>query len=80
MVNQKRRESLKSDRLLEGTIPAEPRPLSIQRGEQTEKLTVKFKRSQVSAALPVGKLVPVHVTGKVGDTAFEGLDIIRVIE
>jgi hypothetical protein len=40
---------------------------------------VKFKRSDVIAVLPTGNHVPVHVTGMIGSTPFEGVDIIRVI-
>lgn len=65
---------------LEGTIPAEPRPLSMQRGEDAVKLTVKFNRSKVITALPSGKHVPVHMTGRVGSTAFVGVDFIRVLD
>jgi aspartyl/asparaginyl beta-hydroxylase (cupin superfamily) len=43
-------------------------------------LMVKFRRSAVIALLPEGRHVPVHVTGKVGSTLFEGVDIIRVIK
>jgi hypothetical protein len=43
-------------------------------------LKVKFKRSDVIAVLPAGNHVPVHVTGTVGGTPFEGVDIIRVIQ
>ena len=41
---------------------------------------VKFRRSDVIAVLPAGEHVPVHVTGKIGATTFEGVDIIRVIK
>lgn len=42
-------------------------------------LTVKFRRSEVINLLPPGEKVPVRVTGVVGATTFEGMDIIRVI-
>jgi hypothetical protein len=41
---------------------------------------VKFRRSEVIALLPEGKHVPVHVTGMVNSTTFEGVDVIRVIK
>ncbi|MDH4164481.1 MAG: hypothetical protein OEW15_17605 [Nitrospirota bacterium] len=44
------------------------------------ELKVKFKRSEVIAVLPAGNHVPVHVTGMIAGTAFEGADIIRVIK
>ena len=65
---------------LEGKIPAELRPTSIQCKVDGDTLMVKFQRSAVIALLPAGQQVPVHVTGKVGATAFEGVAIIRVIE
>jgi len=48
-------------------------------GHHHEVLIVKFRRSEVINVLPVGKHVPVHVTGKLGETMFEGVDVIRVI-
>jgi hypothetical protein len=42
-------------------------------------IKVKFKRSDVIAVLPAGNHVPVHITGTVAGTTFEGVDIIRVI-
>lgn len=63
---------------LVGTIPAELRPVRLQREDHKEKLTVKFKRKQVIAVLPSGKHVPVHVTGMIGSTPFSGVDFIRV--
>jgi len=42
-------------------------------------LKVKFRRSDVIAVLPAGNHVPVHITGTVDGTTFEGVDIIRVI-
>lgn len=41
---------------------------------------VKFSRNDVIAILPTGDNVPVHVTGRIGATQFEGVDIIRVIK
>ncbi len=65
---------------LEGTVHAEAKPHSLEnRGNGASKLEVNFKRSAVIAVLPAGKKVPVHVTGNVGATAFEGVDIIKVI-
>ncbi|MEK6744612.1 MAG: CARDB domain-containing protein [Nitrospirota bacterium] len=43
------------------------------------ELKVKFRRSEVIAVLPAGGHVPVHITGTVAGTPFEGVDIIRVI-
>jgi len=43
-------------------------------------LMVKFKRSDVINLLPNRDKVPVHVTGTVGATTFEGVDVIRVIK
>lgn len=65
---------------LEGTVPAENSPYHIQHKKERDELTVKFRRSAVIAVLPEGKHVPVHVTGNVGSTQFEGVDIIRVIK
>lgn len=45
-----------------------------------DEITVKFSRSAVIAVLPAGEHVPVHITGRIGTTTFEGVDIIRVIE
>lgn len=45
----------------------------------TADLMVKFKRSEVINLLLPGEKVPVRVTGVVGTTTFEGMDIIRVI-
>jgi len=67
---------------LEGSIPAEPRPYEIGDYDKDgiPDLMVKFKRSDAISLLPSGEHVVVHVTGKVGSTAFEGVDIIRVIK
>ncbi len=77
---------------LEGTVPAESWPDEHhnrhhdhgcdhdRRGHDHETLMVKFKRSDVIAELPAGRHVPVHVTGVVGTTQFEGVDVIRVME
>ena len=43
------------------------------------EIKVKFKRSDVIAVLPAGEHVPVHITGTVAGTPFEGAEIIRVI-
>jgi hypothetical protein len=76
---------------LEGTVHAEPWPYERKdhyldhgcehdhKGHNHAELTVKFNRSDVIAVLPSGEHVPVHVSGKVGTTTFEGVDIIRVI-
>jgi hypothetical protein len=75
---------------LEGTVHAEPWPHECRyshhehgcdhdrHGHNHEVLMVKFKRSEVIAVLPEGRHVPVHVTGMVGTTQFEGVDVIRV--
>ncbi|MEJ2721252.1 MAG: T9SS type A sorting domain-containing protein [bacterium] len=41
--------------------------------------TVKFPRADVEAVLPEGEHVEIKITGAVGDYAFEGHDVIRVI-
>jgi hypothetical protein len=61
---------------LEGTIPAESKPITVL----PDQLLVKFDRSAVSAVLPAGEQVPVHVTGTVQSTPFEGVDVIRVLD
>jgi hypothetical protein len=65
----------------EGTIPAETWPYAIGDHDKDgiPDLMVKFKRSDVIAVLPNGDNVVAHVTGKVGTTTFEGVDVIRVI-
>ncbi|NTV37585.1 MAG: hypothetical protein HGA82_00045 [Anaerolineales bacterium] len=75
---------------LEGTVHAELWPHEChyhhhehgcdhdRHGHHHEVLMVKFKRSEVIAVLPEGKRVPVHVTGMVKSTPFEGVDIIKV--
>lgn len=65
---------------LEGTIPAEMRPYAIGDHDKDgiPDLMVKFKRSDVINLLHDGDSVTVHVTGKVGATPFEGVDVIRV--
>lgn len=65
---------------LNGTVPAELHPTSNRCDGGRDELTVKFRRNSVIAALPPGNHVPVHVTGMVGSTAFEGVCIIRVIK
>ena len=67
---------------LQGTVPAETWPYAIGDHDKDgiQDLMVKFKRSDVINLLPVGDHVPVHVTGKVGTTPFEGVDVIRVRE
>jgi hypothetical protein len=66
---------------LEGTVPAEVRPCSIGDHDKDgiPDLMVKFSRSEVINVLSLGEKVPVHVSGKVGSTTFDGVDIIRVI-
>jgi hypothetical protein len=66
---------------LQGAVPAETRPTAIgdRDGDGIPDLMVKFSRSEVIHVLPEGNNVQVHVTGKVGATSFEGVDIIRVI-
>jgi hypothetical protein len=34
----------------------------------------------VIAILPAGQQVPIHITGTIGTTTFEGVDTIRVIK
>jgi len=43
-------------------------------------LMVKFKRADVINLLPNGERVQVLVTGTVGTTTFEGVDMIRVVK
>ena len=76
---------------LEGTVPAVAWPHEKKkrhhdhgcdhdhREHEHGELKVKFRRSDVIAVLPAGNHVPVHVTGTVAGTSFEGVDIIRVI-
>lgn len=76
---------------LEGTVPAvawpyEQKKRHLAKGCDADPgahehgaVKVKFSRSAVIAVLPQGDHVPVHVTGMVGATTFEGVDIIRVI-
>lgn len=66
---------------MEGTIPAEKQPYAIGDNDKDgiQNLMVKFPRQSVIPLLPNGASVPVHVTGKVGTTPFEGVDLIRVI-
>ncbi len=65
---------------LEGTIPADIIPSAIGDHDKDgiPDLMVKFKRSDVINALPFGEKVTVHVSGKVGATTFDGVDVIRV--
>lgn len=65
---------------LNGTVPAELRPTSIQSKSDGDTLMIKFPRNGVIAVLTTGEQVAVHVSGKVGATAFEGVCIIRVID
>ena len=67
---------------LEGTIPAETWPYTVGDYDKDglPDLMVKFKRGDVISLLPNGELVPVHVTGRVGTTSFDGVDIIRVMK
>ncbi len=65
---------------LEGRVPAELQPTSIESKQDGDTLMVKFSRNDVIAILPTGDNVPVHVTGRIGATQFEGVDIIRVIK
>ena len=66
----------------EGTVLAEARPYALkqERDNAGPEVKVKFKRGDVIAVLPAGEHVPVHVTGTVAGTPFEGVDIIRVIQ
>ncbi|OGW29567.1 MAG: hypothetical protein A2X56_13130 [Nitrospirae bacterium GWC2_57_13] len=67
---------------LEGVIPAVQKPCSVGDYDKDgiPDLMVKFKRSDVIALLLQGEKVPVHVSGTVGTTTFDGVDIIRVIK
>jgi subtilase family serine protease len=77
---------------LEGIVPAVAWPHELMKkhhdhgcdADHSEhdhgEIKVKFSRSAVIAVLPAGDHVPVHVTGTVAGTPFEGVDIIRVIQ
>lgn len=67
--------------LLNGTIHAEAWPYCIGDYDKDgiPDLMVKFKRADVINLLPNGDNVQVLVTGTVGTTTFEGVDVIRVI-
>jgi len=62
-------------------VPAETRPYAVGDHDKDgiADLMVKFRRSEVISVLPGGEHVPVHVSGKVGSTTFDGVDVIRVI-
>jgi hypothetical protein len=66
---------------LEGAVPAEAWPYAV--GDRDKDgfadLMVKFRRSDAINVLPLGDSVTVHVTGKVGSTTFDGVDVIRVM-
>ncbi len=70
-----------SSLLLNGTVHAESWPFSIGDYDKDgiPDLMVKFKRSDVINLLPTGDKVTVKVTGIVGSTTFDGIDVIRVI-
>ena len=65
----------------EGIIPAESWPYALGDYDKDgiPDLMVKFNRDDVINILPNGDNIPVHVTGIVGSTTFEGVDRIRVI-
>ena len=65
---------------LEGVLQPRPKPVKVKDGDHDgiPDLKVKFSRADVIALLPVGKKVPVTVTGLVGAVGFEGVDRIRV--
>jgi hypothetical protein len=67
---------------LNGTIAALPQPTEIgdYDGDGIPDLMVKFDRATVESVLAVGEQVQITVTGEVGGIAFEGTDIIRVID
>ena len=67
---------------VEGTVLAELRPYAIGDHDKDgiTELMVKFRRGDVIGLLPTGDKVPVHVSGKVGEVTFEGVDVIRVIK
>lgn len=62
-------------------VPAETWPYTVGDHDKDgiADLMVKFRRSDVIAVLPGGERVPVHVSGKVGSTTFDGVDVVRVI-
>jgi hypothetical protein len=72
---------------LEGTVPAEARPFELKHHDDhdddhdscDDELKVKFRRSDVLAVLPAdSECATIHVTGSIGGTSFEGIDIIRI--
>ena len=69
--------------LLNDTVPAEPKPVTIgdYDSDGVPDLMVKFDRAAVQELLTAGNEVEVIVSGELtDDTPFEGTDTIRVIE
>ena len=76
---------------LEGVVHAETRPYDQYEHHyhsgcdhdhaehNHDEIKVKFDRDSVIGVLPTGDHVPVHVTGRIGNATFEGVDFIRVI-
>jgi len=66
---------------LNGVVAAETKPVGYgdEDRDGIADVMFKFRRSAVEALLIPGEHVVVQVTGKVGSTLFEGVDIIRVI-
>jgi hypothetical protein len=71
----------RSSILLEGSISAQTHPFRIgdRNHDGIPDLMVKLSRSDVIDVLPEGDEISVTVSGSVGTTTFEGVDIIRVI-
>jgi len=69
--------------MLNGVVPAQPRPVEITdtNGDGVAELMVKFSRSAVQALLTPDEETELIVSGELADgTIFEGTDTIRVID
>jgi hypothetical protein len=67
---------------INGTLFADPTKVSFadQNGDGIEEIVLRFNRRAFQAMMPVGKSVPVTITGEVRDTIwFRGSDTIRTI-
>jgi hypothetical protein len=63
-----------------GVVPADRVALKTSGGSRgTARLMIKFPRDRVEQVLSPGDAVEVTVSGRIGDTSFEGVDHIRVI-
>lgn len=69
-----------SSLLLEGTVPSSgPTNIGDHDGDGIKDLMVKFDRKEVIGILDTGEAVEITITGMVGETPFEGSDIVNVI-